>query len=97
MPRVTGTQVAIVPRDTPNLCLSERSRFGDSGCLRNHFWATMFVASATSSRERGPTSAMTLRSRGVAIDVHVVLPPALRGLDCSPGGAGRSIVVHREH
>src|SRR5918994_3074939 len=36
-------QSAIVPETRPTICLTERSRVGESSCPRKYFWATMLV------------------------------------------------------
>ena len=42
--RAARPQSAIVPATRPIICLTERSRAGESSCPRKYFWATMLVA-----------------------------------------------------
>src|SRR3954466_12125909 len=58
-------QSEIVPATRATICLTERSRVGESSCPRKYFWATMLVAfcdqdfgNSTSSWRKEPTAAV---------------------------------------
>jgi hypothetical protein len=55
----------MVPATREIICLTERSRVGESSCPRKYFWVTMFVAfcdqnfgNSTSSWRKLPTAAV---------------------------------------
>src|SRR3954469_20954873 len=92
-------QSAIVPATRETICLTLRSRVGESSWPRKYFWATMLVAfwdqlfgNSTSSCRKEPTAAVRSSHSTVSNGWTPGLVKSRRIRRASPAGAGLRVV-----